>query len=273
MNDTLNRIVKSLEKSVLTTSNLGLHGGLMGISLFFFYYSRFNSDERYENLAYEILETILNKIDIDTTESNYTCGIAGIGSGIDFLLKEKFIETDSEDIFEDFDNVIFEDIIQIPKLDYSFQTGLIGLCNYFIHHQNKKTEEVIKFTLDQLCSGFAIHGFPKHPVETVFLMPSEILQDVKLFLCKIEKLKIQEEQTDLLKSHVENFEKKYSVLQSNCPEYYKIQYLRKAIGFENKLPSKDKLNEYLTYLSDKAIQGLTFMYSEKPVLPNIWTIL
>ena len=273
MNDTLHKIVKDLEKSDLTTSNLGLHGGLMGLSLFFFYYSRFISNEKYENFAYEVLDIIVNTMDINTTEPSYTHCFAEIGSCIDFLVKENFIEIESEDFFEDISNSIFPNIVKSPVLDYSFQTGLIGLCNYFIIHQDNKSEDAVKITLDQLCSGFAVPGFPKHPVETILLMPSETLQDVKLFLCKIAKFKIYEEQISSLKSHIENFENKHTVLQSNCPEYYKIQYFRETIGLENRLPSKDILDEQVTYLSDKAIQGLTFMYSEKPVLPNIWKIL
>ena len=274
MNKTLNDIANDLRKSDLDTLHLGLNGGLMGLSLFFFYYSRFVSDETYKDFAGEILNMIVGKMaDSNTTISDYGFGFSGIGSCIDFLSKEKFIEIDSEDVFEDLDNNIFAYITQTPKLDYSFQTGIIGLCNYFIHRQNNKTKEAIKITLDQICSGFAIPDFPKHPIETTFLMPSEVLQDIELFLCKIVKLKIHEEQITLLKYHIGKFEKEHTVLQSNCFEYYKIQYLRKTIGFENKLLSKNRLDNYAIHLSDKAIRGLTLMYYEKPDLPNVWTIL
>jgi len=273
MSEKLNKIVGDLEKSDFTVLPLGLHGGLMGLSLFFFYYSRFVSNEKYENLAYEIVEIILSKIDINITEPSYAKGLAGIGSCIDFLSKEKFIEIESGDFFEDINHSIYQNIIKSPVLDYSFQTGLIGICNYFIINQGNKTSEVLKITLDQICSGFAVPDFPKHPVETVFLMPSEILQDVKLFVRKIEKLKIHEEQISLLKFHIENFEKKHTILQSNCPEYYKMQYMRETIGFENKPITESILDDLVTCLYDKAIPGLTLMYCEKPDLPNIWKIL
>lgn len=273
MKETLNKIVHDLENSDLASLFLGINGGLMELSLFFFYYSRFISDEKYENLGYEILELILDRIDINTIKSNYGYGTSGIGSCIDFLIKEQFIEIESEDFFEDLDYNIFSNIPKSFIWDYSFQTGLIGQCSYFLLRQGNKAEEAIRITLDQLCIGFAIQGFPKHPVETFFLMPSEILQDVKLFLRKIEKLQIYEEQTVLLKSHIEKFEKKHTVLQSNCPEYYETQYLRESVGFENKLLSKNMLNNHTTYIYDKALWGLTYMYYEKPALPNIWKIL
>jgi len=273
MNETLNKIVKELEESDLAALHPGLHGGLMGLSLFFFYYSRFHSNAAYEDFAYGILETVLTKIENNVVASNYAYGLSGIGSCIDFLSKEKFVELDSEDYFEDLDNRIIESIELSPVLDYSFQTGLMGRCNYFLLHPGNKTNEVLQITLDQICSGFAMPDFPKHPIETVFLMPSEILQDIKLFLRKIEKLKLHDEQINLLKSHIENFEKKHTVLQSNCFEYYKMQYLRETVGFENKPVSKDLLDNYVTYLSDKAIQGLTIMYYEKPALSNVWKIL
>ena len=252
---------------------MGLHGGLTGLALFFFYYSRFVSNEKYENLAYEILKMILSKIDIVTTETNYADGLAGIGSCIDFLSEEKFIEIESEDFFEDVDNSIYQRIIKSPVLDYSFQTGLVGLCNYFILCQGNKCNEIVKITLDQLGSGFAIPNYSKHPVEIIFLMPSEILKDIKLFLRKIEKMNIHREQVALLKLYIKNFEKTKFVLQSNCFEYYKMQYLRETIGFKNRLISENKLDDCVTHLSDKTIQGLTLMYLERPVLPNIWKIL
>jgi len=273
MNKKLNKIVNDLKISDLSVLELGLDGGLMSLSLFFFYYSRFISNETYENFAYEIFKIIVSKIDINTIQSNYIFGLSGIGICIDFLTKEKFIEIESEDLFEDFNNSIFKDITKKTTLDFSFQTGLLGRCNYFMLHKNNKTEEVIKISLDRLCSGFAVPDFPKHPIETIFLMPSEVLKDIELFLYKVEKLKIHEEQISLLKYHITKFEKEHTILQSNCFEYYKIQYLRKTIGFENKLLSKKMLDNYVNYISNKAIQGLTFMYYEKPNLPNIWKIL
>ena len=273
MNETLNKIVKELEESDLAALHPGLNGGLMGLSLFFFYYSRFHSNAAYEDFAYGILETVLTKIENNVVASNYAYGLSGIGSCIDFLSKEKFVEIDSEDYFEELDNRIIESIKLSPVLDYGFQTGLIGLCNYFILHQGNKTSEVLKITLDQICSGFAIPGFPKHPIDTVFLMPSEILRDIKLFLRKIEKLKFHAEQINLLKFHIEKFENEHTILQTNCLKYYKIQYLRETVGFENKPLSKDMLDNCVANLSDKAIQGLTWMYYEKPTLPNVWKIL
>ncbi len=276
MNEKLNKIVADLEKSTnLASLELGLYdGGLMGLSLFFFYYSRFASNEKYENLAYEILEIALNKINADTINTIHPRYLVQVGNCIDFLSKEQFIEIEP-DFFEDIENMIYDYmqyIIENEALNFSFHEGLIGQCNYFILHRGSKTEEVIKITLDQICSAFAIPGFPKHSVETVFLMPSETLQDVKFFLRKVERLKIYEEQISLLKSHIDDFEKKHTILQSNCPEYYSIQYFREFVGFENKILSKNMLDSHAVYLEDKAIWGLTYMYYEKSDLPNIWKI-
>lgn len=273
VNETLNKIVNDLKKSNLAATHLGLNGGLMSLSLFFFYYSRFISDETQEDFASEILNIIVEKMADNIIPSNYGFGLAGIGSCIEFLSKEKFLEIDSGDTFEELEKMIFTDIMRNLILDYSFQTGIIGLCNYFIINQSNKTEEAVKITLDRLCSGFAIPNFPKHPVETVFLMPSEVLQDIKLFLCKVEKLNIHHGQIALLKRYIENFEKKHITLQSNCFEYFKVQYLRRTIGFKNKPLLKDTFDIYVAHLSDKVMFGLTLMYHKKPDLPNIWKIL
>lgn len=271
---TINDTISDLEKSDIVSLHIGLNEGLMGVSLFFFYYSRFIEDETYEDIAYNLLERVLEKIDIGQVELNYASGISGIASCIDFLIKERFLEIESEDFFEDIDHKIFVGIQASPILDCSFQTGITGLCSYFIHHYEEViSKTAIKATLDKLCSVFSVPEYVKHPINTLFLAPSEILQDIKLLLRRIKQLDLFMEQTTILYTYIEKFERLNYVLQSNCYEYYKIQYLRESIGFENNQITEKMIVNNINGLSDRIIRGISYMYFEKPTLPNIWKIL
>jgi hypothetical protein len=87
-------------------NNSGLYTGEMGFVLYFFRYARYSQNELYSKYGFDLIEKIQNRI-YQETPINYKQGLAGIGSAIEYLVQNGFIETHTDEVLEDFDKRIF----------------------------------------------------------------------------------------------------------------------------------------------------------------------
>ena len=87
-------------------NNPGLYKGEMGLVLFFTRYARFTKNDVYADYAYYLIQKIQNLINRDTP-INYKNGLAGVGSAIEYLAQNGFLEADTDEILEDFDKKLF----------------------------------------------------------------------------------------------------------------------------------------------------------------------
>ena len=94
--------------------NPGLYTGEMGLVLFFLRYARYTQNDLYMDSAYNLMEKIQHRIHRDTP-TNYKQGLAGIGAGIEYLVQNKFIEANTDEILEEMDKRIFF-IYNLPYL-------------------------------------------------------------------------------------------------------------------------------------------------------------
>lgn len=81
-----------LRYGVLKTEALehtGLYNGKLGMTILFYEYSRYSGDALYEQFADEILESIMELP--DDLSLDLSDGLCGIGWGITYLLRERFI--------------------------------------------------------------------------------------------------------------------------------------------------------------------------------------
>ena len=102
----LQRITDTLLINGGFLDNSGLYTGEMGLVLFFFHYARFTQNELFSDYGFELIEKVQNRIH-EGTLINYQDGLTGIGSTIEYLVQNGFIEADTDDILEDFDKRIF----------------------------------------------------------------------------------------------------------------------------------------------------------------------
>jgi hypothetical protein len=72
-----------------------------GIVVFFFHYAQFTGNELFADYAIYLIGKMLDQIHVNSP-ADYEKGIAGIGAGIDYLIRNKFLITE-DDICEDFD--------------------------------------------------------------------------------------------------------------------------------------------------------------------------
>lgn len=125
------RISNTLLLNASFIDNLGIMHGKMGISICFFHLARQTGNQIYEDYAGELIDEIYEEITANTPV-DFENGLAGIGWGIEFLVQNGFIEADTDEVLEEFDNRIFKELIYNTPNDIGLLNGLSGLGAYFL---------------------------------------------------------------------------------------------------------------------------------------------
>lgn len=110
------------------TTDVGLLSGKMGIVLFFYHYARHTGQPLYAEYADELLDDIFEDIHADTP-LDFISGLSGIGWGILYLLKNRFVEGNPDEILSDIDKRLME--IHLPNVQDTSLPGLSGYLYYF----------------------------------------------------------------------------------------------------------------------------------------------
>jgi hypothetical protein len=269
MKNTLSQIADKLEILTGQPLNLGFKNGLTGISLFFFYYARFLQEERYEELAKESLEKVI--ADFPQFISYHLAhDFADVGRTVNFLANENFLEIEEDEFSGYFEDLLMFRLKEDLSVDFSFQTGMTGICDFFLLTGNER--EAVNIFLGHLYSGLKVKGYPRHPVESIFLFPSEVWRDIKIFLLKLEKNNISLPQKDLLEHAIRKFEFKKR-LRSNCPEYSILQDLREAEIKDDQQKINSALETIAADSSNLIFKGLALLSLENNSLPAWWKLI
>lgn len=132
----LSQIVDKLLLNGTLTNCPGLVHGKLGIAIFFFQYARYTGEVLFDEYAWDLIIAIQEQIHANY-RSDYEKGIAGIGVGIDYLIRHEFIEAE-EDLFEDFDERMYRAVMYDPFPNYSRYEGLTGYGWYWLHRTNSQ---------------------------------------------------------------------------------------------------------------------------------------
>jgi hypothetical protein len=103
--DRLQRIANVLLLNASFLDNPGLLNGKMGIAIFFYHYSRFTKNKIYENFAGVLVDEIYEEINT-STPVNFENGLTGIGWGIEYLVKNGFVQADTDEALSEIDNYV-----------------------------------------------------------------------------------------------------------------------------------------------------------------------
>jgi hypothetical protein len=132
----LSQIADMLLLNGTLTESPGLVHGKLGVSVFFFHYAQYTGNMLFADYALDLIEEVQNQIHVNSP-ADYEKGIAGIGVGIDYLIRNEFLDAE-DDIFEDFDQRMVRAVMYEPWQDFSIYDGLTGFGRYWIsrlHHQ------------------------------------------------------------------------------------------------------------------------------------------
>jgi hypothetical protein len=113
-------------------SDLGLYHGKMGIVLFFAHYSLYTGNAIYDDFAGELMDEITEEIHAGVPV-HFESGLSGIGWGIEYLIKNGFMNGNPDNILSDIDRKITEKNLS-RMTDSSVRTGLKGISCYIEKH-------------------------------------------------------------------------------------------------------------------------------------------
>jgi lantibiotic modifying enzyme len=125
------RISNTLLLNASFIGNIGLLHGKLGISICFYHLARQTGNQIYEDYAGELIDEIYEEITANTPVG-FENGLAGIGYGIEYLVQNGFIEADTDEVLEEFDNRIFKELIYNTPQDIGLLNGLVGIGAYFL---------------------------------------------------------------------------------------------------------------------------------------------
>ena len=108
----------------------GLVHGKMGIAVFFFHYAQYTDNILFADYAMDLIGETLSQIHVNSP-ADYEKGIAGIGVGIDYLIRNNFLNVE-DDICEDFDGRMLRAVLYDPWPDFSQYDGLTGYGRYWM---------------------------------------------------------------------------------------------------------------------------------------------
>jgi len=270
MKNTIAEIVKELEKLATIPISLGLRSnGLTSIALFFFFYDRFKEKEKYEDIANKLLYKALANASY-YPDYYFASEFAQIGRTIEWLFNENFLEIDASEFSAYFEEPLMRRLRKDVSIDFGFQTGITGVCDLFLNKTNR--QEALAITLGHIYSGLKVEGHPIHPIDSLFLFPSEILRDVQIFFLKLEKENIPIPQKELMEQAIRKLYTK-KILQSNCPEYYILQDLREAEIRNDKQRIQSSLEIIADSSSNLSFKGLAYLSLTDNSLPAWWKLV
>lgn len=140
--DILRRIARYLMLYTSHQKNLGLLDGKMGIAVFFFHYAEYAARKVYKDFAEELIGEIYKEIHVNCS-CNFRDGLPGIAWGVEYLIRNRFVTGNADEILEDLDRRILErDVRRIQ--DHTPDTGLKGLAYYVISRcANRERSNVV----------------------------------------------------------------------------------------------------------------------------------
>jgi len=132
-----------LESNYHKEKDIGALSGLSGISLFYFYYSKYlNIDS---DIGLDIISNCIDKINTNYDYPTFCTGIAGLAWVCDHLEKEKFIEIDNDILLSGFDDYLYKAMINdFKKNNYDFLHGGIGYAFYFLTRYENTSSKRLK---------------------------------------------------------------------------------------------------------------------------------
>jgi len=126
----LQRIANYLLLNASFIDDIGLLNGKMGIAIFFYHYSRYCGNKIYEDYAGELIDEIYEEIN-NGTPVNFATGLTGIGWVIEYLVKNKFVQSDTDEALSEIDTAVYRNTLYRPCLLES-GNDLFGYGLYYI---------------------------------------------------------------------------------------------------------------------------------------------
>ncbi len=215
--------------------NPGLLKGKMGIAIFMYNYARSTGSELYKNYAGELLDEIYEEIST-STPVDFENGLTGIGWGLEYLIKNGFVEADTDEALSEIDSVIYKTMMQQPVLIVDgcdlFGYGLYYLARLRGSAKNDENlsslikKHILIYLIDE-CERLLV--FKRYLDFNIKSLGIDTINSLSWFLIEMDKLELFPSKTDKLLRHLPS-ELEFTVKTDNDPvKQYVLFYLIQQI--------------------------------------------
>ena len=151
MQDIQQKLTKKLISSNFSRYPASLFHRKMGLSCYFFHLSRHESNPEYYAFADKLLDQVLLNDLSPNQHIDVEDGLAGIGLGVTWLVKNRYIEADLNELLKVIDDAIFRKIAFQHNPDFFSATHLVQLAVYLyirLKEQAKGTDNYPSLQMD-----------------------------------------------------------------------------------------------------------------------------
>lgn len=178
----LHRITNTLLINGGFLPNPGLYSGEMGLVLFFYRYARFTKNKIYAEYSAELLEKIRMKIH-PNMPLNYKQGLSGIGSAIEYLVQNGYIDLDTDIILEEIDKKAFF-TYNLPYLPFEEIADIGYYALWRLMGSNTQKEMILNLVIPQIVNVMSEWEEKQNTINpTVSFFKNLILKDNNIFIC------------------------------------------------------------------------------------------
>ncbi len=134
----LQKIANTLLLNIQNIDNQGLFNGKMGIVIFLYHYTQYSGITVYSDVADDLIDEISDSLSSDGPV-DFETGLTGIGWGFQYLLDNKFVKGDADNILSEVDECIFNNISKENVFSLlSSNLHLFGHGLYFLSREKNR---------------------------------------------------------------------------------------------------------------------------------------
>ncbi|TKG93625.1 hypothetical protein EYV94_15365 [Puteibacter caeruleilacunae] len=174
----------------IINADLGLFHGKLGMTIFYYHLFRFTSDKKWEILAEELLDDLFMEIQTCSLSTDFEYGLTGIGWGIEYLVKNEFVDANTDEVLESIDDKVFHKIVANDAWNIGLSSGLLGYISYVLTRlrstNNPTTQYLQKQLLIELINKLA-EAVDSQKINFNEPDSFDILWDVPLLLIVLEQ--------------------------------------------------------------------------------------
>lgn len=243
----IKKMVEHILQNIEKVSSIGLYNGKAGLSLSLFLASRTLKDEHLEKIAFRLLQESLI---IKSSDVSFENGLAGIGYTLLYLIENKYIEANFDEIFEDQYEILLKSFADIEKnpltLINSLQVIYFLSKVYSLKNEDDRLQVIVRNFFEGLELFLTVHFLDFEDIHYIN-KKNDVLNIYKTYLKLVNYSGYDCFSHTLLKKYTALYQKR-RVLSSL------------EIGFYlNKIASKYNIGEYGDVINDNINNGIENM--------------
>lgn len=118
-------------------NDTGILTGNMGIAIFLYHYARYCGCNAYEELADEFMDNIIRNRTSEVFYPNFLEGTSGLAWGFNYLIKNKFIEVEDDNILDDLENSLIRKLTVRNTVKQTRDIDFFGIGLYYMSKLNR----------------------------------------------------------------------------------------------------------------------------------------